>query len=64
MDQEQIRIGVDRDILRQAQVAYVDALVLGLSGACWLITARSHDHGEPHITRELDQLMSTNNKAR
>ena len=52
------------DSLSFPMFAYVDALVLGLSGACWLITARSHDHGEPHITRELDQLMSTNNKAR
>jgi O-antigen ligase len=52
------------DSLSFPMFAYVDALVLGLSGACWLLTARSHDHGEAHIASGIDQLMSTNNKAR
>jgi len=49
------------DSLYFPMFSYVDALVLGLCGACWLLVARSRDHLDAH---NIDQLVSLNNKVR
>ncbi len=42
------------DSLSFPMFAYVDALVLGLSGACWLLAARSHDGWPAHTASSMD----------
>jgi len=57
------------DSLSFPMFAYVDALVLGLCGACWLLVQQSPGHSEPHIEQPIwaknqpDQLVSIKNKG-
>ena len=47
------------DSLSFPMFAYVDALILGLCGACWLLAERSHDDSGEACVARLDQVIST-----
>ena len=52
------------DSLSFPMFAYVDALILGLSGACWLLATRSHDGWPAHSAYSMDpKWISIDDKA-